>query len=181
MIDLTIPAITPEQIAELRALLAKATWRTNTRPACPKSSDDMRLVSAAVNALPALLDLAQSVLSAQAETGMESAQTNAARDVLAERQRQISEEGWTAEHDDRHTKGEMARAAANYATCSTIPAGDQFERHHLSRSLLAWPWDRQWWKPTTARRDLVKAGALILAEIERLDRAARRTPAKGGE
>jgi hypothetical protein len=30
----------------------------------------------------------------------------------------------------------------------------------------------EWWKPTNRRRDLVKAGALILAEIERLDRAA---------
>ncbi|PCB37801.1 hypothetical protein CJT89_33510, partial [Pseudomonas aeruginosa] len=36
---------------------------------------------------------------------------------------------------------------------------------------LAWPWDEQWWKPSTARRDLVKACALALAEIERLDRA----------
>lgn len=35
-----------------------------------------------------------------------------------------------------------------------------------------WPftWWLDWWKPTTYRRDLVKAGALILAEIERLDR-----------
>lgn len=72
MTDSTTPAITPEKIEEWRALLAKATWRTNTRPACPKSSDDMCLVSAAVNALPALLDLAQSVLSAQAETGWRS-------------------------------------------------------------------------------------------------------------
>ncbi|MGA4817142.1 hypothetical protein ACPA9J_29995 [Pseudomonas aeruginosa] len=37
---------------------------------------------------------------------------------------------------------------------------------------LAWPWDEQWWKPTTVRRDMVKACALALAEIERLDRTA---------
>ncbi|HHG5326055.1 TPA: hypothetical protein ACPWPG_001447 [Pseudomonas aeruginosa] len=43
---------------------------------------------------------------------------------------------------------------------------------------LAWPWDEQWWKPSTARRDMVKACALALAEIERLDRAA---PAEGGD
>ncbi|HCF3475434.1 TPA: hypothetical protein ACHSVP_002604 [Pseudomonas aeruginosa] len=42
---------------------------------------------------------------------------------------------------------------------------------------LAWPWDEQWWKPSTARRDLVKACALALAEIERLDRA---TATQGG-
>jgi hypothetical protein len=34
-----------------------------------------------------------------------------------------------------------------------------------------WPWSQDWWKPTNPRRDLVKAGALIAAEIERLDRA----------
>lgn len=37
---------------------------------------------------------------------------------------------------------------------------------------VGWCWDRSWWKPTTPRRDLVKAAALILAEIERIDRAA---------
>ena len=36
-----------------------------------------------------------------------------------------------------------------------------------------WPWLSSWWKPSTNRRDLVKAGALILAEIERLDRAEK--------
>lgn len=35
-----------------------------------------------------------------------------------------------------------------------------------------WPWDASWWKPNARRRNLVKAGALILAEIERIDRAA---------
>lgn len=69
MTDSTTPAITPEKIAELRALFAKATGQTKMRPACPKLSDDMLLVSAAVNALPALLDLAASALSVQAETG----------------------------------------------------------------------------------------------------------------
>jgi hypothetical protein len=40
------------------------------------------------------------------------------------------------------------------------------------RREYGWPWDLKWWKPTTPRRDLVKAAALIVAEIERLDRAA---------
>jgi len=37
-----------------------------------------------------------------------------------------------------------------------------------------WPWGGFTWKPTTPRRDLVKAAALILAEIERLDRATNK-------
>ncbi|AFQ48272.1 hypothetical protein [Burkholderia cepacia] len=42
-----------------------------------------------------------------------------------------------------------------------------------------WPktWEPSWSKPTTPRRNLVKAGALILAELERLDRVAVSTGA----
>jgi hypothetical protein len=46
----------------------------------------------------------------------------------------------------------------------------------LERKLIdhVWPWSREWWQPKDRRRDLVRAGALIVAEIERLDRAASR-------
>lgn len=93
--------------------------------------------------------------------------TAAAADVLAERKRQVMTEGWTPEHDDQHVNFEMAIAGGLYA----ISAVDS---HHKLRNSApsAWPWDRKWWKPDGPRRDLVKAGALILAEIERLDRAA---------
>ncbi|MBR8123266.1 hypothetical protein KDW39_08900 [Burkholderia multivorans] len=100
--------------------------------------------------------------SATADAG-EARLTDAARDVLAERRRQIDAEGWTAEHDDEHLMGDMALAGACYAI------------HASGRSAhnsFMWPWPIEWWKPTTPRRDLVKAGALILAELERLDRAA---------
>lgn len=90
-------------------------------------------------------------------------ETNAARDILTERRRQIEAEGWAPEHDDEHGAGEMALAAACYAL-NAAGCGCEVARN--------WPWDRSWWKPSTPRRDLVKAGALILAEIERLDRAA---------
>ena len=94
---------------------------------------------------------------------------DAARDVLAERQRQISGEGWTPEHDDKHSKGEMAEAAACYAASASVPKS--FKQLQCPGY---WPWAFQWWKPSDARRDLVKAGALILAELERIDRAARK-------
>ncbi|HCF2936219.1 TPA: hypothetical protein SL508_000906 [Pseudomonas aeruginosa] len=89
-------------------------------------------------------------------------------DVQAERRRQITAEGWTPEHDDEHDNGEMARAAACYALAGSSAPNDGAAALLVS---LAWPWDQQWWKPTSARRDLVKACALALAEIERLDRA----------
>ena len=91
--------------------------------------------------------------------------------VLAERRRQVSEEWWTPQHDDKHTEGEIARAGACYAYMAG--AGDDGRRHVLATGVpYLWPWSREWWKPTDRRRDLVKAGALILAEIERLDRAS---------
>jgi hypothetical protein len=89
--------------------------------------------------------------------------SQAALDVLAERRRQVEAEGWTPEHDDEHTDCSLARAAACYAT----------------GSMNGWPWEKEAFKDTgdgqyseNHRRMLVKAGALIVAEIERLDRAA---------
>ncbi|WP_231274859.1 hypothetical protein [Pseudomonas aeruginosa] len=90
-------------------------------------------------------------------------------DVQAERRRQIEAEGWTPEHDDAHSHGQMARAAACYALAGSSAPSDGTAALLVS---LAWPWDEQWWKPSTARRDMVKACALGLAEIERLDRVA---------
>ena len=89
----------------------------------------------------------------------------AVRDVLVERQRQISVEGWTPEHDDAHSVGELARAAACYANPDLV--------YVLQGTTgLGWPWDESWWKPADQHRNLVKAGALILAAIARLYRAA---------
>ena len=89
-----------------------------------------------------------------------------AADILVERRRQISEERWSAEHDDAHTTGELSLAAGCYAIGSSL----QGERDRVFTRY--WPWHKRWWKPGDRRRMLVKAGALILAEIERLDRAA---------
>lgn len=100
---------------------------------------------------------------------LRDALTGAARDVLAERQRQIEVEGWSPRHDDNARYGEIARAAGCYAT----HAGEQQQtRYKPGDRPYGWPWHSSWWKPTDRRRDLVKAGALILAEIDRIDRAA---------
>lgn len=121
-----------------------------------------------------------------ARAGLEAGKADesmAARDVLAERKRQVEAEGWTPEHDDKHAKGEMAKAAASYAVdnVSLYPPG-QWNSERRSIADWLWPWDMRWWKPTNRRRNLVKAGALILAEIERLDRTAiRALPITGGD
>lgn len=89
---------------------------------------------------------------------------NGIESIAAERRRQIEVEGWTPEHDDEHDCGEMALAAAAYATeCVVARKGHGWQW---------WPWDRKWWKPRDERSNLVRAGALIAAEIDRLDRKA---------
>ncbi|EKL8566336.1 hypothetical protein PSQ33_005291 [Pseudomonas aeruginosa] len=98
-------------------------------------------------------------------------------DVQAERRRQVEAEGWTPEHDDEHADGQMAQAAGCYALHAGGIGTDWLDGHQNGAALF-WPWDKDSWKPTTPRRDLVKACALALAEIERLDRAA---PAEGGD
>lgn len=110
------------------------------------------------------------------------AQTAAVRDVMAERQRQITAEGWEPKHDDRHDAGELASAAASYAQCAGLQGeGAVNESAFKTPYIENWPWSECWWKPSAdPRRNLVKAGALILAEIERLDRAAVITSQEGG-
>ncbi|KQP34280.1 hypothetical protein ASF27_01585 [Methylobacterium sp. Leaf102] len=104
-------------------------------------------------------------------------QSRAAQDVAAERRRQIVEEGWTASHDDTHTDGALAQAAAAYAFVGSL---SEYWRAHLSPSSAGctlrdlWPeaWGFSAFKPKDRRHDLVRACALLIAEIERVDRAA---------
>lgn len=100
--------------------------------------------------------------------------SQAIKDIEDERARQQLEEGWTPEHDDTHVEGAMAMAAATYAMWASGDAAHDHTCDIAARRQAPqyWPWDAKWWKPTDRRRDLVKAGALIVAEIERLDRKA---------
>jgi len=95
-------------------------------------------------------------------------------EIAAERWREIAGEGYTLAHDDQHDDGSLAQAAAAYAYAGA--AQDRATRSaDLDEALLIWPWATGGFKPTLPRRDLVKAGAMIVAEIGRLDRLARRT------
>lgn len=110
----------------------------------------------------------------------------AARDVIAERHRQINVEGFTPERDDvQHAQGNMLKAAMCYvmsvsaalthASKARVPLDPAFYRRMSGLwPATAWPWDASWWKPKSPRQDLVRAAALIIAEIERLDRAEAR-------
>lgn len=78
--------------------------------------------------------------------------------IAEERKRQIGEEGWHTEHDDDHDSGELTSAAHAY----------------LENNPVYWPWESSSWKPSSRIRDLVKAAALIAAEIDRLQRLESR-------
>lgn len=91
--------------------------------------------------------------------------------ITTERQRQIEDENYSQEHDDEHINGELAQAASCYAWPAPRPIVVK----------KAWPWALEDWKPElfgvgadddekrAARiRVLIKAGALLAAEIDRL-------------
>lgn len=85
-------------------------------------------------------------------------QSAALRDVAAERQRQQSFKGYSTQQDDTYIGGELAAAAISYI--------EPMEAESY------WPadWHDDSFKPSDYRRNLIKAAALLLAEIERLDR-----------
>lgn len=102
--------------------------------------------------------------------------------IAEERERQVTAEGWTPEHDDCHYGGDLAIAAACYA----MPERLYVERRNVLGPVFADPWP--WADSKDKRKDasnhpdaiptegserirmLVRAGALLAAEIDRLQR-----------
>ncbi|VTR01520.1 hypothetical protein [Pseudomonas aeruginosa] len=139
------------------------------------SEEDMRAIQNFLRAI-----------SADVLTQAQHSMPKAWLDVQAERRRQVEAEGWTPEHDDEHDSGELAAAGAAYALHAADHLNPYSQGDGGDEAPSCWPWhdgiagrgegpektEPAWWKPSTPRRDLVKACALALAEIERLDRAA---------
>lgn len=95
-------------------------------------------------------------------------------EIAAERRRQIEVKGFTPEHDDKHHRnGELAEAGASYALHAALTDLQRIKKGNKLPKF--WPWQDWWWKPKGRRRDLIRAGALIVAEIERLDRGEGRS------
>lgn len=109
--------------------------------------------------------------------------------ITEERTRQIEKEGWTPEHDKQHETGELSAAAACYAVNGhpkklrvqihrdaesrffSGNTGDRGDRKLLPEGWYdAFPWEG-WDKRSKHDRikSLTIAGALIAAEIDRID------------
>lgn len=85
--------------------------------------------------------------------------SKAALDVIDERVRQLEAEDWDHAHDDEYINRELSSAALCYIQeCTTN----------------WWPWGDDDWKPKSRRENLVRAAALLIAEIERIDRLEQR-------
>lgn len=92
--------------------------------------------------------------------------------ISDERRRQLNVEGFSAEHDDTHTQGELAAAAVSYAMTAVDEMLPKLPEGAKLPPPPTWPFAKKDWKPTDKIRNLVKAGALIAAEIDRLQRNA---------
>ena len=82
--------------------------------------------------------------------------------IREERRRQIEVEGYDTMHDRHHTPQVLCRAAVGYAL------HEDPEKPLAEAAASLWPWTRDFWKPKDQLRNLVRAGALIAAAIDRL-------------
>lgn len=82
--------------------------------------------------------------------------------IADERKRQIEVKGWTKEHDQQHVLGELSDLAVCYALRG-------YWRERIPTALIN-PFRFDVFKPEPRDRvrELVKAGALISAEIDRI-------------
>ncbi|WP_212669275.1 hypothetical protein [Yersinia intermedia] len=170
--QLTVP------MPDLEALIAQLEAAQKLNPLSVNVSEleatyigDIRLHMAAISNWKLRAETAEAALSAANERTL----APVILEIANERLRQISVEGWTPEHDDQHSSGELAGAAGYYAKhvnarqwCFKNNPDD----YQCEPEPSGWPWAAEWWKPKNPRSDLIRAAALIVAELERLDRAA---------
>lgn len=97
------------------------------------------------------------------ELGAYGADLRVLGEILKERGKQ-AKKGYTASSDDRHTENELPQAAIAYALNAALPAASVQVPYF-------WPWDVAAFRPEGRRADMIKAAALLVAEIQRMDRA----------
>ena len=94
--------------------------------------------------------------------------------IAEERQEQIEKHNWTPEHDDGHRYGELVKVAAILAVNGTDAIVEDNDDYSTGEDV--WGLEDKLSGDETAIHRLAVAGALIAAEIDRLQRSAE----KGG-
>lgn len=89
---------------------------------------------------------------------------NGADLIAVERARQVTDEGYTPDHDDTHVRGELGRAAVAYIFAADTDGTDDVVARWF------WPFDLDSFKSTDPIHNLVRAGAFVAAELDRLHR-----------
>lgn len=82
-------------------------------------------------------------------------------EIIAERNHQINDKGYTFKNDDAYINNELIDASIAYILNATGNA---------TLATDCWPWNLEYFKPSEKRRDIIKAIALLIAEVERIDR-----------
>ena len=82
--------------------------------------------------------------------------------IAQERERQMSSEGYDSRNDDAYRDGQLEKAAIAYLV-NTVPCG-------VGDGRSFWPWKKEFWKPRDKKANLVRAGALIAAALDRVIR-----------
>ncbi len=98
--------------------------------------------------------------------------------IAEERKRQIEIKGYDESHDAEHRVTELIDAAMAYVDAARTDYMNEteglhpelLEQHYDSIKQLTWRWGDESFKPTTCIKDLIKAGALIAASIDRLQK-----------
>lgn len=146
--ELIVEALAKMLWAYANELVTMDTWETTA-----KSTQDGFRLQARELITKGVLDL-----------GREEGPKSGLALIAAERRRQIAEEDVTAEQDDKYTRNELVDAALCYAAHS-------WEQHNLGLlNSLHWPFTLDKWKPRDKKDNLIRAGAFIAAEIDRLSR-----------
>lgn len=133
---------------------------------------DRESLSRAINRVKAYPDLSAEFIADEIFNNKENDASISAPiiDVILERQRQISGEGFTPEQDDKYDRAELVSAALSYIRLATIWKDKDPDSYRKSSAPMSWPWSPEWWKPKDPRRDLIRGIALLIAEAERRDR-----------
>jgi len=86
----------------------------------------------------------------------------------------VRAKGRTVAHDRQYVLGELAFAGASYAQvegaqAKVVTQSGKEPNVEIMGPLKIWPWAQQHWKPSNSRlRNIVRAGALLAAEADRL-------------